>query len=65
MCSGAIVHARIKRVIIGAADKKYGACGTVLSVCGNHILNHVPEIITDICANESAALLKKFFKERR
>ncbi len=65
MCAGAIVHARISRVIIGAKDIKYGACGTVLSVCGNRILNHVPEIVTGVLEDESARLLRDFFRERR
>jgi tRNA(adenine34) deaminase len=65
MCAGAIVHARIKRVIIGAEDIKYGACGTVLDVCGNSKLNHIPEIEFGILRDESAQLLKDFFKSRR
>lgn len=65
MCAGAIVHARIERVLIGARDIKYGACGTALSVCGNSLLNHVPEIEFGILEEESSSLLKSFFKERR
>jgi len=65
MCAGAIVHSRLKRVIIAAKDIKYGACGTVLSVCGSSILNHVPEIEFGLFEKESAALLKKFFKMKR
>ncbi|HPJ34889.1 MAG TPA: tRNA adenosine(34) deaminase TadA, partial [Spirochaetota bacterium] len=65
MCAGAIVHSRIRKVIIGAGDIKYGACGTVLDVCGNAALNHRPEIIFGIKKEESASLLKKFFKQKR
>jgi tRNA(adenine34) deaminase len=65
MCSGAIVHARIKSVFIGAEDEKYGACGTVLSVCGSGQLNHLPKIEFGILREESSLLLKKFFKIRR
>jgi tRNA(adenine34) deaminase len=65
MCAGAIVHARIERVIIGAEDIKAGACGTVLNICGNRVLNHRPEIIFGIKKDESAALLKKFFRQKR
>jgi tRNA(adenine34) deaminase len=65
MCAGAIVHARISRVIIGARDHKGGACGTVLSVCGNRALNHVPEIVFGVCEDEAVKLLKAFFRERR
>ncbi len=65
MCAGAIVNSRVSRLIIGARDERYGACGTVLSVCGNRILNHIPKIEFGILENRSANLLKKFFKERR
>jgi tRNA(adenine34) deaminase len=65
MCAGAIVHARIRRLIIGARDTRYGACGTVLSVCGNRALNHVPEIEFGLMEEESAKLLKEFFKMKR
>lgn len=65
MCSGAIVNARIKRVIIAAEDEKYGACGTVLSVCGNQSLNHVPEIEFGLLRDEASSLLKDFFKKLR
>ena len=62
MCSGAIVHARIKSVFIGTEDEKYGACGTVLNVCASERLNHVPKIEFGILREESSLLLKKFFK---
>jgi tRNA(adenine34) deaminase len=65
MCAGAIVHARIKSVFIGAEDEKYGACGTVLNVCGNGLLNHVPEIEFGILRDEASLILKKFFKIKR
>jgi len=65
MCAGAIVHARIRRLVIGARDNRYGACGTVLSVCGNRALNHVPEIEFGLMEKESAKLLKEFFKMKR
>jgi tRNA(adenine34) deaminase len=65
MCAGAIVHARIKNLFIGAEDEKYGACGTVLSVCGNSSLNHVPAIEFGILKEEASNLLKKFFKNKR
>ena len=65
MCSGAIVHARIRKVYIGASDKRYGACGTVFSVCGNSLLNHIPEIEFGICEHECSAILKNFFRQKR
>jgi tRNA(adenine34) deaminase len=65
MCAGAIVHARIRRLVIGARDSRYGACGTVLSVCGNRALNHVPELEFGLLEEEAGALLKEFFLDRR
>lgn len=65
MCSGAIVNARLEKVIIGTEDEKYGACGTVLNICGNDILNHVPEIEFGILRDECSLLLKEFFKKLR
>jgi tRNA(adenine34) deaminase len=65
MCAGAIVHARIRRVIIATEDAKYGACGTALSVCGNPALNHVPEIEFGLLREESQTLLKRFFEKLR
>lgn len=65
MCAGAIVHARLEKVVIGARDSRYGACGTVLSVCGNRALNHVPEILFGPGEEESSRMLKEFFMTRR
>jgi tRNA(adenine34) deaminase len=65
MCAGAIVHARIRKLVIGAPDSRFGACGTVLSICGNPLLNHVPEIEFGLLADEAAELLFNFFKMRR
>lgn len=65
MCAGAIVHARIRRLVIGTRDVRYGACGTVLCVCGNRSLNHVPEIEFGLLEDEAAGLLKEFFQMKR
>jgi tRNA(adenine34) deaminase len=65
MCAGAIVHARIRTVFIGARDSRYGACGTVLTVCGDSRLNHVPRIVFGVMEEESAGMLKDFFREKR
>ena len=65
MCAGAIVHARIRRVFIGAEDLRFGACGTALSVCGNALLNHVPEIIFGIRREECSGILSEFFQKKR
>lgn len=65
MCAGAIVHARIRKVYIGTQDSKYGACGTALSVCGNPLLNHVPEIEFGLLGEQSRELLRVFFEALR
>lgn len=65
MCAGAIIHARIRRLVIGARDSRYGAAGTVFLVCGNPSLNHVPVIEFGLMEDDAAALLKEFFRIRR
>lgn len=65
MCAGAIVHSRIRRVVIGTEDIRYGACGSVFNICGNEKLNHIPEIKFGVLKEESSAVLKRFFRERR
>ena len=65
MCAGAIVHARIEKLYIGVKDKRFGACGTVLNVCGNDVLNHKPQIIFGILEEECKNLLKSFFEQLR
>lgn len=65
MCAGAIVNARIERVVFGAYDPKAGAAGTVLDVLGAPGLNHHPLVQGGLLAGESAALLRSFFRERR
>jgi len=65
MCAGAIVHSRIVRVVIGAEDVKYGACGTVFDVCGNIRMNHVPEISFGMMKERSSSMLREFFQGRR
>ncbi len=65
MCAGALVHARLRAVYIGARDVKYGACGTVLAVCGSPALNHRPAIEFGLLEQESTALLGGFFKRLR
>ena len=65
MCAGAIVLARIPRVVFGAADPKAGAAGSVFDVLGEPALNHRPEVTGGIFAKESGALLRDFFAARR
>jgi tRNA(adenine34) deaminase len=65
MCAGAIVLARIPRVVYGAADPKAGAAGSVLDVLGEPRLNHRPEVTGGLLALECGALLSEFFASRR
>ena len=65
MCAGAIVLARVPRVVFGAPDPKAGAAGSVLDVLGEPRLNHRPTVESGLLAEESAALLREFFAERR
>jgi tRNA(adenine34) deaminase len=65
MCAGAIVLARLPRLIYGTADPKAGACGSVLDVVGEPRLNHRPDARGGLLAAESAALLTEFFALRR
>jgi tRNA(adenine34) deaminase len=65
MCAGAIVLARIPRVVYGARDPKAGAAGSVLDVLGEPRLNHRPEVAGGLLADESAGLLRAFFASRR
>ena len=65
MCAGAVIHARIDRLVFAAADPKAGACGSVLSVLNHPQLNHQMQVGQGIGAEESAELLRNFFRERR
>ena len=65
MCAGAVVLARVPRVVFGAADPKAGAAGSVLDVLAEPRLNHRPEVVSGVLAEESAALLGAFFATRR
>jgi tRNA(adenine34) deaminase len=65
MCAGAIVLARVPRVVYGCTDPKAGAAGSVLDVLAEPRLNHRPEVTGGVLARESAALLTDFFAARR
>lgn len=65
MCTGAIQHARISRLVYGASDTKTGACGSVVNLMAETKLNHHTEVTNGIMADETAMLLSNFFKERR
>jgi tRNA(adenine34) deaminase len=65
MCAGALVLARVPRVVYGAPDPKAGAAGSVLDVLSEPRLNHRPDSAGGLLAAESAALLQEFFASRR
>jgi tRNA(adenine34) deaminase len=65
MCVGALVHARIARIVYGAPDPKTGACGSVFDLAASPKMNHRIEVTGGVLAEESAALLKRFFAARR
>jgi tRNA(adenine34) deaminase len=65
MCAGAMIHARLDRLFFGAPDPKAGAAGSVLSVLNHPQLNHQMLVEQGILAEESAELLRSFFRERR
>jgi tRNA(adenine34) deaminase len=65
MCAGAIIHARIARLIYGAADPKAGAAGSVLDVINHPKLNHQLQVTAGVLAEECGELLRAFFRERR
>jgi tRNA(adenine34) deaminase len=65
MCAGAIVLARVPRVVFGASDPKAGACGSVLDILGEARLNHRPDVAGGLLAEECGWLLSAFFASRR
>jgi tRNA(adenine34) deaminase len=65
MCAGAVVLARVPRVVFGAYDPKAGACGSVLDVLAEPALNHRPEVAGGLLAPECGELLSAFFAARR
>lgn len=65
MCDGALVHARIARIVYGAPDPKTGACGSVFDLAANANMNHRIEVEGGVLAEECGALLKQFFAARR
>ena len=65
MCAGALVNARIKRLVYGANDERFGAVRSLFSLCDNSSLNHRMEITEGILADECRNLMQEFFQARR
>jgi tRNA(adenine34) deaminase len=65
MCAGALVAARVRRIVFGATDPGAGACGTLYNLCTDPRLNHEVEVMGGVGAAESAALLSSFFAGKR
>ena len=65
MCAGAMIHARLARLVFAASDPKAGAAGSVLGVLNHPQLNHQMAVESGILADEAAELLRSFFRERR
>ncbi|GFR36566.1 tRNA adenosine(34) deaminase TadA [Thermobrachium celere] len=65
MCAGALVNSRIKRLIFGAYDKRFGACGTLYNIAYDERLNHRIEVVGGVLEKECATLLSDFFRKKR
>lgn len=65
MCAGALVHARLTRVVFGCSDPRGGAAGGIMNLLQHPALNHRCEITANVCESECGNLLKAFFQERR
>src|SRR5207248_6469150 len=65
MCAGALVAARVGRLVFGAADPRAGACGSLYNLCVDPRLNHEVEVRPGVRAGEASALLSSFFAEQR
>jgi tRNA(adenine34) deaminase len=65
MCAGAIIHARVDRVVYGATDPKAGAAGSVFDILGTDRLNHQVQVEGGVLAEECSELLSNFFRQRR
>jgi tRNA(adenine34) deaminase len=65
MCMGAVIHARVARVVFGARDPKWGAAGSLYNFAADRRFNHHPQIIEDICEKECKKLMQNFFRKKR
>ncbi len=65
MCAGAIVYARLKKLVYAIKDPKSGAAGSVMNILSNDRLNHKVEVVSGVCKEQARKLIQKFFKTRR
>jgi tRNA(adenine34) deaminase len=65
MCAGALVNARVKRLVYGAKDERFGAVETHFRICDSQVLNHRIEIESGVLAEECRSLMQEFFREKR
>lgn len=65
MCAGALVNARVARLVFGAHDERFGAVETLFRLCDNDALNHRIEIVSGVLAEECRELMQEFFRARR
>jgi len=65
MCAGAMVHARVKRLVYGATEPRTGAAGSIVNIVEHDALNHRMAVTGGVCAEEAGALLRAFFEVRR
>jgi len=65
MCMGALIHARIKRIVFGAHDSKWGGCGSIYSIHNDNRLNHHIQITGGVCERECRELIQHFFQQKR
>ena len=65
MCAGALVHARVRRIVYAAPDPRAGACGSVFNVAANGALNHRISLSGGLFADQAGGLLRSFFRDRR
>jgi len=65
MCMGAIIHARVAKVVFGTSDPKWGAAGSLYNLATDTRLNHQPQILHGVCRDECRTLMQDFFRARR
>ncbi|HVE58308.1 MAG TPA: tRNA adenosine(34) deaminase TadA [Pyrinomonadaceae bacterium] len=65
MCAGALVNARVKRLVYGAKDERFGAVETLFEICDSEFLNHKIEIVSGVLAEDCRALVQNFFRRKR